>query len=219
MGVTRLHSPATLREATVAHLREQIVTGALLPGELLKDGEVAAQIGLSPTPVREALVQLAGEGLVEIRPNKLKRVAPLNLPAIRELAAVQRVLWQTGYAWGVPKVGPEELAALSNALVALEEALDKNDVRGALLAFTDFHSVVVAAAGNRELGRLIADRYALMERFIMLRMRAFITRELLDMNRAIYHALLDGDHDRALALGETIRDTFAKLLDSLADET
>jgi DNA-binding GntR family transcriptional regulator len=215
MGVTRLQAPPTLREATVEHLREQIITGEIQPGEQLKDSEVAALLGLSPTPVREALVQLAAAGLVEIQSNKLKRVAPLDLDAMRDLGAVQRVLWQTGYAWGAPRVGPEALDALGGALADLEEALGRGDARAALLAHTDFHSIVVAAAGNSELNRMIADRYPLMERLIMLRMRQFITREMLDLNRAIYEALSRGDHRRALALGETIREGFAQALQAL----
>src|SRR5262245_59719432 len=119
MGVTRLQMPSTLREATVEHLRKEIVTGELQPGELLKEVELATQLGLSPTPVREALVQLASQGLVEIEPNRLKRVTPLNLPALRELLSVQHVLWQTGYSWGVPRVGPEELAAMEGVLADL----------------------------------------------------------------------------------------------------
>jgi DNA-binding GntR family transcriptional regulator len=218
MGVTRLHSPSTLREATVEHLREQIVTGVLQPGELLKDGEVAAQLGLSPTPVREALVQLAGEGLVEIQSNKLKRVAPLNLSAMRDLVAVQRVLWQTGYAWGVPQVGPAALDALGGALAATAEAVDTDDSRAALLAHTDFHSIVVAAAGNHELNRLIADRYPLLERLILLRMGHFITREMHDINCAIYAALVEGDHARAITLGEVIRAGFAEAVNALTAE-
>jgi DNA-binding GntR family transcriptional regulator len=215
MGVVRLQSPATLREATVEHLREQIVTGALQPGEILRDGEVAMQLGLSPTPVREALVQLSGTGLVEIESNRLKRVAPLNLKAAQELAAVQRVLWQTGYAWGAPKVGPAALDALGNALLALEDALSRGDVRAALLAHTDFHSIVVAAADNSELNRLIVDRYPLLERLMLLRLPQFINRELLDLNRAIYTALSSGDHARAIMLGETIRANFALCLEQL----
>jgi DNA-binding GntR family transcriptional regulator len=218
MGVTRLQAPATLREATVEHLREQIITGVLQPGEQLRDSEVAVQLGMSPTPVREALVQLASEGLVEIQSNKLKRVAPLDLVAIRDLAAVQRVLWQTGYAWGAPMVGPAALDALGGALTATEEALDRGDTRAALLAHTDFHSIVVAAAGNSELNRLIADRYPLLERLIMLRLSPFITREMLDMNRAIYQAFSTGDHVRAILLGESIRAGFAAALDALTVE-
>jgi DNA-binding GntR family transcriptional regulator len=217
MGVTRLQSPSTLREATVEHLRNEIVTGALEPGEVLRDAELATQLGLSPTPVREALVQLASEGLVEIQPNKLKRVAPLSLPTMRELYAVQRVLWQTGYAWGAPRVGSAALDALGGAVADLAEALERDEARAALLAHIDFHSIVVAAAGNGELNRLIADRYPLIERLILLRLPRFVSPEVLELNRGIYEALTRGDLERALALAEHIRASFADALDALPD--
>src|ERR1700728_355108 len=66
MGLARLSMPMTRHQAAVVQLRDAIVCGALAPGEHLKDLEIAAQLGLSSTPVREALVQLAAEGLVQI---------------------------------------------------------------------------------------------------------------------------------------------------------
>jgi DNA-binding GntR family transcriptional regulator len=218
MGVARLQTPSTLREATVEHLRNEIITGRLKPGELLKEVELAAQLGLSATPVREALVQLAGEGLVEIEPNRLKRVSPLNLPTLRELTAVQRVLWQTGYSWGVPKVGPVEIEAMEGVLVTLAEALHQGDVRAAFLADVDFHSIVVAASGNRELGRLIADRFGLVERLVILHMPGLISQERLEQDRAILSALKRGDLAQALNCGEEIRARFADSVAALPDE-
>lgn len=218
MGVTRLQTPSTLREATVEHLRNDIVTGKLQPGELLKEVELAAQLGLSPTPVREALVQLAGQGLVEIEPNRLKRVAPLNLPAMRELVAVQRVLWQTGYSWGLPNVGTAEIDAMEGALTTEARALEQGDVRTAFLSSTDFHSIVVAASGNRELGRLIADRFGLIERLAVLRMTCLLSEEMLEQDRAVLTALKRGDLAQALCCGEDIRAKFADTLAGLPDE-
>jgi DNA-binding GntR family transcriptional regulator len=210
--------PSTLRQATVEHLRNEIVTGKLKPGELLKEVELAAQLGLSPTPLREALVQLASQGLVEIEPNRLKRVAPLNLRTMCELIAVQRVLWQTGYCWGLPQVGPADLEAMEGALVDLAEALDREDCRAAFLASTDFHSIVVAASGNRELGRLIADRFGLIERLVVLRMPGFISQKTLEQDRAILSALKQGDLAQALSCGEEVRARFADALAALPDE-
>ncbi|GHO99769.1 putative transcriptional regulator, GntR family protein [Reticulibacter mediterranei] len=218
MSVTRLQTPATLREATVEHLRNEIITGKLKPGELLKEAELATQLGLSPTPIREALVQLAGQGLVEIEPNRLKRVAPLNLPTMRELMDVQRVLWQTGYSWGVSRVGPEELAAMEAALADEAKALERKDFRSAFLASTDFHSIVVAASGNRELGRLIADRFALLERLVVLCLEQFISRKMLERDLAVFSSLKAGDLAGALCHGEEIRAKFAEALASLPDE-
>lgn len=218
MGVTRLQMPSTLREATVEHLRNEIVTGKLKPGELLKEVELASQLGLSPTPVREALVQLAGQGLVEIEPNRLKRVAPLHIPAMGELMAVQRVLWQTGYSWGAPKVGAAEIEIMEGALAEEEKALAQKDFRCAFLASTDFHSVVVAASGNRELGRLIADRFGLIERLVVLRMPGFVSEQTLEQDQAVLAAFKRGDLAQVLACGEAIRARFAEALAALPDE-
>lgn len=218
MGVTRLQMHSTLREATVEHLRNEIITGKLKPGELLKEVELASQLGLSPTPVREALVQLAGQGLVEIEPNRLKRVSPFNIPAMCELMAVQRVLWQAGYSWGLPKVGPVEIETMESALAELEEALSRKDFRAAFLASTDLHSIVVAASGNRELGRLIADRFGLIERLVVLRMPGFVSEKTLEQDRAVLSALKRGDLAQALECGEAIRARFADALAVLPDE-
>jgi DNA-binding GntR family transcriptional regulator len=218
MGVTRLQTPATLREATVEHLRNEIITGHLKPGELLKEVELAAQLGLSPTPIREALVQLAGQGLVEIEPNRLKRVAPLNLSAMREFVAVQRVLWQTGYSWGLPKVGPNDLETMEGILLDEAEALDREDRRAAFLASTDFHSIVVAASGNRELGRLIADRFGLAERLVVLCLPDFASQKMLEQDREVLSALKRGDLVQVLNYGEEIRARFADALAALLEE-
>jgi DNA-binding GntR family transcriptional regulator len=215
MGVTRLPTPTTLREATVEHLRNEIITGQLKPGELLKEVELAAQLGLSPTPIREALVQLAGQGLVEIEPNRLKRVAPLKLPAMYELVAVQRVLWQTAYRWGLPKVGLAELEAMEAALLEERTALSHQNHRTAFLASTDFHCIVVTASGNRELDRLIADRFGLIERLVVLCMPDFASLKMLEQDQAVLSALQQGDLALALDCGEAIRARFASALVAL----
>jgi DNA-binding GntR family transcriptional regulator len=87
-----------------------------------------------------------------------------------------------------------------------------------MLAHTDFHSIVVAAAGNSELNRLIVDRYPLIERLILLRLPQYINHQMLDLNRAVYTALSAGDHARAIAVGEEIRARFAAALESLAND-
>src|SRR5947209_3876660 len=75
----------TRRDAVVERLRDEIITGTLRPGTILKDGELASRLGLSITPVREALTQLAAEGLIEMPPNRPKRVALLTRRRTREL--------------------------------------------------------------------------------------------------------------------------------------
>lgn len=168
MSVSRVKSPSTLSKAAVVQLRRAIVSGKLRPGSLLKDAELAARLGLSATPVREALVELVGEGLVEMQPNRSKRVAPIELKAIVELLDVQMSLWALGYAWGVQHMGPAEHKRLRAAHASHAKALERGDIAAAIAGAFAFHRVFMEASGNRELLRVALDRLPLIERFILL---------------------------------------------------
>ena len=92
--------PLTRREAIVHQLRHEIVTGALPPGTVVKDAEVAARLGVSITPVREAIAQLAAEGLIDIAPNRTRRVTHVTQKNALELIDVIGVLASAGVEWG-----------------------------------------------------------------------------------------------------------------------
>lgn len=191
--MARIQLPTTLREAVVSQLREAIVAGELKPGALLKDSELAAQLGLSATPVREALMQLAAEGLIEIEPNRLKRVAPIDLDAMVELLEVQDRLWALGYAWGAPRIGSAELAELRQIYREHAEAIDQAKLMEAITAAHAFHRVLMIASGNRELVRVSLDRLALIQRFVRLRAPQLVSGEMLDKHRDIITALEQED--------------------------
>src|ERR1700743_620444 len=91
-SVEWIASPLTLRQAVIERLRDAIILGALKPGELLRETALAARLGVSATPVREALGDLAAEGLVEIEARRLKRVTPIDLKAMADLFRVQAEL-------------------------------------------------------------------------------------------------------------------------------
>jgi DNA-binding GntR family transcriptional regulator len=198
LTLARLKGPATFREAVVAQLREAIVLGKLKPGALLKDAEVALKLGLSATPVREALVELAGEGLVEIEPNRRKRVTPMDYQAMVELLEVQHGLWALGYEWGVHRVGPAELKRLRAALASHTKALRTGNVNGAIAAALAFHRVLMDASGNRELLRVSLDRLPLIQRFVLLCAPSIVSTEGLAHHSAILEALERGHADAVL---------------------
>src|SRR5919204_4763814 len=119
---------STRRDAVVRQLREEIVSGVLGPGTVIKDAELAARLGLSIPPVREALAQLAVEGLVEMPPNRAKRVAPLTRRGAVELCAVMRVLSLAAYEEGLPRLLFADLQAMRAAHAATLAALDRQDL-------------------------------------------------------------------------------------------
>ncbi|MBG0719324.1 GntR family transcriptional regulator, partial [Microbacterium sp. 2C] len=79
---------ALLRDDVHARLRDAIVDGSLAPGEQLRDGDLATRLGVSRTPVREALLELARAGLVQATPGRSTVVAPIDPGAIRDAQAV-----------------------------------------------------------------------------------------------------------------------------------
>ncbi len=214
-AITPLRTPSTLRGAVAEHLRTAIVSGELAPGSLLKEVELAARIGVSPTPIREALVELAGEGLVEIEPNRLKRVAPIDPEATLDLFRVQSALWRLGYVWSLPHIGAVELAALETALDDYAIALEAGDTLAAIRAGHAFHTIFVEASGNSELLRVTLDRRSLIARFILLRGASSISASGLKQHRFILNAVRRGDLDGVLVRLDQLA---AKLIALAQDE-
>src|SRR5690349_5126703 len=147
--------PLTRREAVARQLREEILSGQLPPGTLLKDAELAARLGMSVTPVREALTQLAAEGLVDISPNRRRKVAGLTQKTALELVDVRELLACAGFAGGVENLTDDDVARLRKRYTEYTDALDRGDVTAASAAGADFSTIVVMANGNRELQSLI----------------------------------------------------------------
>jgi len=142
-----------LRDTAYVRLCEAIVAGTLVPGEQLHDGELCAWLGLSRTPVRDALSRLEDEGLVECAPQRYTRVAPLRPADARHAFPVLAVLHGLATELAVPVLTDADLAALDAAGDAFMAALHTRDRAGAFLADDAFHAVFVARAGNPDIVR------------------------------------------------------------------
>jgi DNA-binding GntR family transcriptional regulator len=134
-------------------LRDAILDGTLEPGEQLKDAEIAEWLGLSRTPIREALARLEEYGLVETAPNRYTRVTPLRAGDARDAFTVVAALHSLAASLGVPRVAEPELATMRRANEDFATALRANDVDRALAADDRFHGVLVQASANREIAR------------------------------------------------------------------
>ena len=144
-----------LRDTAYAAIRRAITDGTLEPGERLRDPELCAWLGLSRTPVREALARLEDEGLVETLPQRLTRVAPLDRRDARDAFPVAAALHALATELAVPVLTAADRAALDAANAAFAAALQEADVDGALRADDAFHAVFVDASGNHEVARTL----------------------------------------------------------------
>ena len=142
-----------LRDQAYARLRDAILDGTLEPGEQLKDAELAEWLGLSRTPIREALARLEEYGLVETKPQSFTRVAPLSARDARDAFTVYAALEALAASLGVPRLTGGDLETMRAANRDFAQALATVDVDAALAADDRFHGVLVEAAANREITR------------------------------------------------------------------
>jgi DNA-binding GntR family transcriptional regulator len=144
-----------LRDQAYAAIRDAIVDGTLVPEERLRDQELCAWLGLSRTPVREALGRLERDGLVETAPQRFTRVAPLDRRAARDAFPVVAALHALAAELALARLVDGDRAALRTANDALARALRDGDVDAALQADDAFHGVFVTASANAEIPRAL----------------------------------------------------------------
>jgi DNA-binding GntR family transcriptional regulator len=193
-----LHEEAALR------LRSLIVRGDLPPGEALVEAELCAALGLSRTPLREALKLLAAEGLVELRLNRSAIVAPIRREELDELFETVA---------GIERIGAELAAVRMTArdhdkLASLQQRMERHHDAGELREYFELnqqiHLFILACARN---GALKSTHDALMARVERARFFALSSRERWDESVEEHHAIMqalaarDGDKaGRLLAL-------------------
>ena len=133
--------------AVHGHLRRLILDGALPPGAVLNQIDLAPRLGVSRTPVREAIRMLQEEGLVEAEPQKRARVAAFD-PAHLETVYTQRILLESlGAQLTAPTMSDEDLAALESLRKAMTEDAERGDLEAWDDAHKRFHFALVAGAG------------------------------------------------------------------------
>jgi DNA-binding GntR family transcriptional regulator len=145
--------PSSIREAAYKHLRGAILAGSLVPGERISEPAFAETLGLSRTPIREALQSLAKEGLVEITPHKGARVRQLSVREIEEVYQVRAVLESEAARLAACHATQDEVGSIFTCLEHLN-TLTPDNFTAQRQADMRFHSCFVAAGHNGTLERL-----------------------------------------------------------------
>lgn len=141
----------TVEQVVVAKLREAIVTGVLKPGERLAYRDLAHRFGVSVTPVRIALRELANEGLVEMRAHAGARVAPLSVDELEEIFATRIGIEGWLALHGALRLTGEELERMAGLLAELTRAADADEREEYLGLSWELRSTCYAAAAKPRL--------------------------------------------------------------------
>ena len=166
MSLDQPVSRRLLSDEVFHRLRDSIVRGELVPGEKVKDGELAERLGLSRTPVREALARLADIGLVEAKPGVYTRITTLNRRDVEKTLAVLRSLDQLAVETAVPVMTKQDLQRMREANRDFERAVAANDTAAALAADDRFHAVPIGAADNPVLSRIVEQLHPQIHRIL-----------------------------------------------------
>jgi len=207
-----------LRDQAYDILLGAIIRGDLPPGAPVRDQELAARLGLSRTPVREALARLVDEGLVETKPNAYTRVAPLDDGPAREAAVVVQALQGLAARLAVPRLTDADLDEARAWNARFAAALDAGDVAIALEADDAFHLVFVRAAGNPALEAALSRLQPVLVRHETHRFASLPGRRSIAAHDALLAAAARGDAADAARLAEENWATLVELIDAAAAE-
>jgi DNA-binding GntR family transcriptional regulator len=152
------------REDAYDRLRGWIIEGTLQPAEVLRDQDIATALGVSRTPVREALRRLEDEGFVETASNRWTRVAPIDLTKAAQTYAIIEALELLALQEAFPRLGPEHVQALRHANGTMQQAAAGQEPALALKADESFHETWIRLANNRELELLLGQFKAKLRR-------------------------------------------------------
>ena len=155
---------ALLRDEVCERLRDAIVDGTLAPDEQLRDTELATWLGVSRTPVREALLELGRSGLVRSLPGRSTVVAPLETASLRDAQSVVAAMHRLAVEGAVGRMTTADLDRMREANARFDGAQEVGDADAALAADQDFHAVAIEVSGNVALRSVIAQYEPILHR-------------------------------------------------------
>jgi DNA-binding GntR family transcriptional regulator len=147
----------SLRDAAYERIREWILDGTLAPDEPLRDEALAEALGMSRTPVREALQRLEDDGLVVTNAARRSFVGPLSLQQARNVYPLAGVIEGLALRLALPAIDTAALDEMRSANTRLAASLRAGDAVAAMAADHALHGAFVARCGNDDLIRMLAD--------------------------------------------------------------
>jgi DNA-binding GntR family transcriptional regulator len=190
-----------LREVAYDRLKDAIRHADIPPGEPLSENRISKVLGISRTPVREALQMLSQEGLVEIMPGRGVTVAARSFREILDVLYIRLILEPELTRQAADNISQEQIDVLWESLHQMEEAVENADRSGWSIADTAWHDTLSEACPNQLLGELVLQlrnrvhRYASIDHKLKIRQLRNGTAE----HRVIVQAIAAGDSDAAAA--------------------
>ena len=209
----RLDSYQPLREVVCESLREAIRKGILKPGERIMEIQLAEELGVSRTPVREAIRQLELEGYVVMMPRRGTYVANMSIRDINEIFEIRTALESLSNGLAAEHITADELEHLQRLLVIIGNYIKEGNMDKIVETDIEFHDTMYHAARNGRLVGIISNLRDQLTRFRTLSMSYPGRLEAtLDEHRTIVEAIAQGDRKAASKAAERHMENSEKTL-------
>lgn len=154
-----------LREIVFETLREAIINATLKPGERLMEIQLAEEMGVSRTPVREAIRKLELEGFVVMVPRKGAYVAGISMKDIADVFEIRAAMEGLAAGLAAERITEEELEQLERILVKVGECVNNSDLEKLIEVDTEFHDTLFKASRNERLVQIVSNLREQIQRF------------------------------------------------------
>lgn len=206
-----IQSHRPLRELVYEELRNLILSGEIKPGTRMMEIELADSMGVSRTPIREAIRKLEKEGLVTIEPRKGAYVFTISMNDIVNILQIRGTLEGLAATLAATRIKEIELMKLKEASQAFDRAVEEGNTKEMISNDTLFHHIIVEASGNDLLIKMVTDLQEIVLRFRYLYYKDFKRAEKMPPEHAnILRAIETGS-------GETARSAAEFHINSLRD--
>ena len=188
-----------LRDVVFNTLRQAILRGELKPGERLMEIQLANKLGVSRTPIREAIRKLELEGLVLMIPRKGAEVAEITEKSLRDVLEVRRALEELAVELACEKITDEQIQDLKGAAEDFKASLKEGDITRIAEADVKFHDVIYMATDNQKLIQLLNNLREQMYRYrVEYLKRSDFHQQLIDEHEEIIETIENGQKERAV---------------------
>lgn len=205
----------TMSSQLLAHIRERILTGEYPPGTQLLQDAIAAEFGSSKIPVREALVQLCSDGLVNIYAHRGFQVRPISMEEMQEILRLRLEIEPSAVALGARIASDEDRAAASAALAAENKALLAKELKFTGDLNTAFHLALIAPRLQPVTHEVLQRLYTLSQRYVRMHLeQSGRPKQSIQEHAALHAAWSKGNAKEAQRL---VRAHIEKIRDDLVE--
>lgn len=202
-----------LRDVVFNTLRQAILTGELKPGERLMEIHLANRLGVSRTPIREAIRKLELEGLVTMIPRRGAEVAQITEKSMSDVLEIRRAMDALCAELACERITEEALERLHEACGRFAQTIKSRDVKKIAQADVELHDIILQATGNNRLIQLVNNLSEQMYRYRFEYIKDLSQHEnLVEEHRIIYESLLNRDAKRAAEAAKTHIDNQRKAI-------